>query len=39
MPSSAALSMTHKEENAWRNFAPGRLVHDASLCAISSCAT
>ena len=23
MPSSAALSMTHKEENAWRNFSPG----------------
>lgn len=23
MPSSAALSMTHKEENAWRNFNPG----------------
>ena len=23
MSSSAALSMTHKEENAWRNFNPG----------------
>ena len=23
MPSSAALSMTQKEENAWRNFNPG----------------
>ncbi len=23
MPSSAALSMTHQEENAWRHFNPG----------------